>query len=107
MVICGGAGGWKIIEMWQWWENNKNVMFVVVEGKNRNVSVISKRKKRNVVVVVVVEGNIRNAMVMVLVVEENSVWGWYIPSLLTTDIITNNCVETKGGCWLMWCRCTV
>ena len=108
MVTCGGAGGWKIIEMWQWWEYNKNVMFVVVEGKNRNVLVISERKKkRNVVVVVVVEGNSRNAMVMVLVVEENNVWGWYIPPLLTTDIITNNCVETKGGCWVMWGRCTV
>ena len=55
----------------------------------------------------VVEGNSRNAMVMVLVVEENNVWGWYIPPLLTTDIITNNCVETKGGCWVMWGRCTV
>ena len=46
MVTCGGAGGWKIIEMWQWWEYNKNVMFVVVEGKNRNVLVISERKKK-------------------------------------------------------------
>ena len=30
-------------------------------------------------------------------VEGNNVWWWYIPSLLTTDIIANNCVER----WLL------
>ena len=35
-----------------------------------------------------VKGISRNAMVMVLVVEGNDVWCWYIPSLLTTEIIT-------------------
>ena len=94
--------------MWQWWEYNKNRDVRGGGGKEQKcVGNIGEKKKRNVVVVVVVEGNSRNAMVMVLAVEENNVWGWYIPLLLTTDIITNNCVETKGSCWVMWGRCTV
>ena len=54
-----------------------------------------------------VKGNSRNAVVMVFVVEGNNVCWWYIPLLLTTDIIANNCVETECGCWVMWGRCTV